>query len=66
MCQNKLSAMTFSRVLLVVCFSIYGSIAMGKTSESLVQEILFEQGYYSGSINGKFGSKSKKALIKYI
>src|SRR5210317_2157936 len=62
---SKLSLRALTRVLLVISFSIFGNTAFGINSESLVQEILAEQGYYSGSIDGQFGSKSKEALISF-
>lgn len=62
---SKLSLRALTRVLLVISFSIFGNTAFSINSESLVQEILAEQGYYSGSIDGQFGSKSKEALISF-
>lgn len=57
--------MAFTPLFLAIIFSICGSNAVSKTSEVLVQEILSEHGYYSYSIDGKFGSKSKNALISF-
>jgi hypothetical protein len=42
-----------------------GSVAFSETPEVSIQKILLEQGYYAGTIDEKFGSKSKKALASF-
>ena len=54
-----------SQLLILFYLLFCGSVAFSETPEASIQKILLEQGYYAGTIDGKFGSKSKKALASF-
>ncbi len=56
-------------LVLIMCFSIgaYALSKMGSTGSEVkkIQQALKDKGYYTGSVDGIFGTKTKNAVIKF-